>query len=40
MTRTDHVHYRPDISIVQYPGFKSRVSKAHIDNGNDSMLPP
>ena len=37
---TDHVHYRPGISIVRYPGFKSRVGEAHIDNGNNSLLPP
>ena len=37
---TNHVHYRPGISIVRYPGFKSGVREAHIDNGNNSLLPP
>ncbi len=37
---TDHIHYRPGGSIVRYPGFKSRVSEGHIDNGNNSLLPP
>ena len=36
---TTHVLYRPGISIVRYPGFKSRVREAHIDNGNNSLLP-
>ena len=25
---------------MRYPGFKSSVGKAHIDNGNNSLLPP
>ena len=37
---TTHVLYRPGISIVRYPGFKSGVREAHIDNGNNSLLPP
>ena len=37
---TDRVHYRPGGSIVRYPGYKSHVTRPHIDNGNNSLLPP
>lgn len=37
---TDHLHYRPGVAMVRYPGFKGDSGKAHIDNGNNSLLPP
>lgn len=37
---TDRIHYRPGLAMVRYPGFRSGETKAHIDNGNNSLLPP
>ena len=38
--RTDHIHFRPRSCLVRYPGFKWPSSSAHLDNGNNSLLPP
>ena len=35
---TDHIHYRPGLGLVTYPGRQGR--EFHIDNGNNSLLPP
>ena len=37
---TEHIHYRPGLALVRYPGFKGSRDKSHIDNGNNSLLPP
>lgn len=37
---TEHIHYRPGLALVRYPGFKGDSGVAHIDNGNNSLLPP
>ena len=37
---TDHIHYRQGLAMVRYPGFKDDSGKPHIDNGNNSLLPP
>jgi len=36
---TENIHYRPGLALVRYPGFKCHVMTAHIDNGNNSLLP-
>jgi hypothetical protein len=36
---TDQLHYRPGIGIGTYPGFTTD-DRGHIDNGNNSLLPP
>ena len=38
--RTDHIHFRPRSCLVRYPGFKWPSASAHLDNGNNSLLPP
>ena len=38
--RTDHIHFRPRSCLVRYPGFKCNSLAAHLDNGNNSLLPP
>lgn len=38
--RTDHIHFRPRSCLARYPGFKSGANNAHLDNGNNSLLPP
>jgi len=35
---TEHIHYRPGLGLVTYPGRKN--GTFHIDNGNNSLLPP
>ena len=35
---TEHIHYRPGLGLVTYPGRKN--TTFHIDNGNNSLLPP
>ena len=39
---TEHIHYRPGLALVRYPGFKGfpDSSMPHVDNGNNSLLPP
>jgi hypothetical protein len=37
---TDCIHYRPGLAMVRYPGFNSGETRAHTDNGNNSLLPP
>lgn len=37
---SEHVHYRAGLGIVRYPGFKGDSGEPHIDNGNNSLLPP
>ncbi|HHZ90832.1 TPA: hypothetical protein EYN65_09975 [Candidatus Poribacteria bacterium] len=39
---TEHIHYRPGLAMVRYPGFKGfpDSGKPHMDNGNNSLLPP
>ena len=37
---THHIHYRQGVAIVRYPGFKGDQGHPHIDNGNNSLLPP
>ena len=37
---TKHIHYRPGLALVRYPGFQGGRDKGHIDNGNNSLLPP
>lgn len=37
---TEQIHYRPGLALVRYPGFKGSREKCHIDNGNNSLLPP
>jgi len=39
---TEHIHYRPGLAMVRYPGFKGfpDSGKPHVDNGNNSLLPP
>ena len=37
---TDHIHYRQGLAMVRYPGFKGDSGEPHIDNGNNSLLPP
>lgn len=37
---TDHVHYRAGTMLARYPGFKGDGDYAHVDNGNNSLLPP
>ena len=37
---TEHIHYRPGLALVRYPGFKGNRGRSHIDNGNNSLLPP
>ena len=36
---TDHIHYRQGLAMVRYPGSTGN-SEPHIDNGNNSLLPP
>ncbi|NKB65932.1 MAG: hypothetical protein GKR89_02615 [Candidatus Latescibacteria bacterium] len=36
---TDHIQYRPGLGLVTYPGAKGDGERAHIDNGNNSLLP-
>lgn len=38
--RTDHIHFRPRSCLARYPGFKWNSPNAHLDNGNNSLLPP
>ena len=38
--RTDHIHFRPRSCLVRYPGFKWPSGSSHLDNGNNSLLPP
>jgi len=39
---TKHIHYRPGLAMVRYPGFKGFPDSGnpHVDNGNNSLLPP
>ena len=37
---TDHIHFRPRSCMARYPGFKWKSPNAHLDNGNNSLLPP
>lgn len=37
---TEHIHYRPGLSMALYPGYNGDTGAAHIDNGNNSLLPP
>ena len=39
---TEHIHYRPGLAMVRYPGFKGFPDSGipHVDNGNNSLLPP
>ena len=37
---TDHIHYRQGVAMVRYPGFKGDTGVPHMDNGNNSLLPP
>ena len=37
---THHIHYRQGLAMARYPGFKGDVGHPHIDNGNNSLLPP
>lgn len=37
---TKKIHYRPGLALVRYPGFKGYSNKPHMDNGNNSLLPP
>ncbi|MEE2619968.1 MAG: hypothetical protein VX677_15255, partial [Candidatus Poribacteria bacterium] len=39
---TEHIHYRPGLAMVRYPGFKGFPNSGipHVDNGNNSLLPP
>ena len=37
---TDRIQYRPGLGLVTYPGFRGNGDRAHIDNGNNSLLPP
>ena len=37
---THHIHYRQGLAMVRYPGFKGDTGQPHIDNGNNSLLPP
>ena len=37
---TKHIQYRPGLALVRYPGFQGNRDKGHIDNGNNSLLPP
>ncbi|SVB23196.1 uncharacterized protein METZ01_LOCUS176050, partial [marine metagenome] len=42
---SEHIHYRAGCMIARYPGFKgggtgSDASALHLDNGNNSLLPP
>jgi hypothetical protein len=37
---TKHIHYRPGLALVRYPGFQGGRDEGHIDNGNNSLLPP
>ena len=37
---TDRIQYRPGLGLVTYPGFRGDSDRAHIDNGNNSLLPP
>lgn len=37
---TEHIHYRPGLALVRYPDFKGGRDTGHIDNGNNSLLPP
>lgn len=37
---TRHIHYRPGLSLALYPGYNGDNGTAHIDNGNNSLLPP
>ena len=36
----DRIHYRPGLGLATYPGYKGDSGAAHIDNGNNSLLPP
>jgi len=38
--RTDHIHFRPRSCLARYPGFKWKSPDAHLDNGNNTLLPP
>lgn len=37
---TGHIHYRPGLALVRYPGFNGGRDTGHIDNGNNTLLPP
>ena len=42
---TEHIHYRAGCMIARYPGFQgggigNDAAGLHIDNGNNSLLPP
>jgi hypothetical protein len=37
---TDDIHFRAGLSIARYPGFIGDFGEPHIDNGNNSLLPP
>ena len=42
---SEHIHFRAGCMIARYPGFKgggtgSDASALHLDNGNNSLLPP
>ena len=38
--KTDHIHYRAGVMLARYPGFPGDGMEPHIDNGNNSLLPP
>ena len=43
--KTEHIHFRAGPMLARYPGFKgggigSDASGLHLDNGNNSLLPP
>lgn len=38
--RTDHIHFRPRSCLARYPGFRCNSPNAHLDNGNNTLLPP
>ena len=37
---TEQIQYRPGLGLVTYPGARGGGDTAHIDNGNNSLLPP
>ncbi|HVF11060.1 MAG TPA: phytanoyl-CoA dioxygenase family protein [Abditibacteriaceae bacterium] len=37
---SEDIHFRAGLSIVRYPGFQGDYGEPHIDNGNNSLLPP
>ena len=37
---TEQIQYRPGLGLITYPGARGGGDTAHIDNGNNSLLPP